>query len=104
MNRAPARTVQLYRNPNNYQEKYIPYCKQKSPAYPRQEPPKDRLRDPACALDRLLSMKALLISRLGGPEVLQIQEMPDPSPAAGQQIVSAQAGGLNFADVMAWPR
>ena len=100
MNRAPARTVQLYRNPNNYQEKYIPYCKQKSPAYPRQEPPKDRLRDPACAVDRLLSMKALLISRLGGPEVLQIQEMPDPSPAAGQQIVSAQAGGLNFADVM----
>jgi len=45
-------------------------------------------------------MKALVISRLGGPEVLQIQEMPDPSPAAGQEIVSAQAGGLNFADVM----
>jgi NADPH:quinone reductase len=45
-------------------------------------------------------MKALVISRLGGPEVLQVQEVPDVSPAAGQELVSAQAGGLNFADVL----
>jgi NADPH:quinone reductase len=52
------------------------------------------------AIGRLLSMKALVISRLGGPEVLQFTQVPDPSPAQGQELVRAQAGGLNFADVM----
>jgi len=45
-------------------------------------------------------MKALVISRLGGPEVLELREVPEPSPAAGQDIVKVEAGGLNFADFM----
>jgi len=45
-------------------------------------------------------MKALVISRLGGPEVLEIQEVPVPQPAPGQDLVRVDAGGLNFADVM----
>jgi len=45
-------------------------------------------------------MKALVISRLGGPEVLEIQEVPVPQPASGQDLVRVEAGGLNFADVM----
>src|SRR5882757_3169343 len=48
----------------------------------------------------LLAMKALVISRLGGPEVLEIQEVPVPQPAPGQDLVRVDAGGLNFADVM----
>jgi|HubBroStandDraft_6_1064221.scaffolds.fasta_scaffold10003_4 hypothetical protein len=49
---------------------------------------------------RLSVMKAIVISRLGGPEVLEVRDMPDPVPSAGQELVRVQAGGLNFADVM----
>jgi NADPH:quinone reductase len=45
-------------------------------------------------------MKAIVISRLGGPEALEIREVPDPVPNAGQELVRVQAGGLNFADFM----
>jgi NADPH:quinone reductase len=45
-------------------------------------------------------MKAIVISRLGGPEVLEVRDMPDPVPGAGQELVEVRAGGLNFADVM----
>ena len=46
------------------------------------------------------SMKAIVISRLGGPEVLELRDVQDPAPAYGQVLVRGQAGGLNFADVM----
>jgi NADPH:quinone reductase len=45
-------------------------------------------------------MKALVISRLGGPEVLEVRDMPDPVPEAGQIPVFVQAGGINFADIL----
>ena len=45
-------------------------------------------------------MKAIVISRLGGPEVLEVRNVPDPVPTAGHVLVRVQAGGLNFADVM----
>jgi NADPH2:quinone reductase len=45
-------------------------------------------------------MKAIVISRLSGPEALEIREVPDPVPNAGQELVRVQAGGLNFADFM----
>jgi len=57
-------------------------------------------REPGCSIDRLLRMKALVISRFGGPEILQVTQMPDPSLALGQELVRAQTGGLNFADLM----
>lgn len=44
-------------------------------------------------------MKALCFDRFGGPEVLEIRELPDPTPAPGHAIVRLQAIGLNFADV-----
>jgi len=47
-------------------------------------------------------MKAIVISRLGGPEVLEVRDVPDPeTSAAGRELVEVQAGGLNFADLMA---
>src|SRR5579872_2128182 len=49
---------------------------------------------------RLLRMKAIVISRLGGPEDLEIRDVPEPKPEQGLEMVRVQAGGLNFADVM----
>src|SRR5437868_9544627 len=45
-------------------------------------------------------MKALVIPRFGGPEVLQLQHMPEPHVAPEQSLVKVEAGGLNFADLM----
>jgi len=49
---------------------------------------------------KLFCMKALVVTRFSGPEALAIQNLPDPSPKAGQTIVRVAAGGLNFADLM----
>jgi NADPH:quinone reductase len=48
----------------------------------------------------LRSMKAIVISRLGGPEGLELRDMPEPASSAGTEFVRVQAGGLNFADFM----
>jgi len=45
-------------------------------------------------------MKALVITRLSGPEALAVQDVAEPAPKAGQTVVRVGAGGLNFADVM----
>src|SRR5579871_4876103 len=45
-------------------------------------------------------MKALVITRFGGPEVLEVQEVAAPTPESGKDIVGVEAGGLNFADTM----
>jgi NADPH:quinone reductase len=44
-------------------------------------------------------MKALCFDRFGGPEVLEIRELPDPAPGPGEVLVRTRAIGLNFADV-----
>ena len=44
-------------------------------------------------------MRAVVVSRTGGPEVLELQERPDPEPAAGQVVVDVEAAGVNFIDV-----
>jgi NADPH:quinone reductase len=45
-------------------------------------------------------VKAIVISRLGGPDVLEMQDVPEPVTSAAEEIVRVRAGGLNFADVM----
>ena len=45
-------------------------------------------------------MKALVITRFGGPEVLELQQVSDAHPAPDQVLVKVEAGGLNFADLM----
>jgi NADPH2:quinone reductase len=44
-------------------------------------------------------VRALVFDRFGGPEVLELREVPDPVPSPGHAIVRTQAIGLNFADV-----
>jgi NADPH:quinone reductase-like Zn-dependent oxidoreductase len=45
-------------------------------------------------------MRQLWIPRPGPPEVLELREAPDPTPAAGQLRVRVEAAGVNFADIM----
>ncbi|HYM46547.1 MAG TPA: zinc-binding dehydrogenase [Solirubrobacteraceae bacterium] len=46
-------------------------------------------------------MRAVVISRHGGPAVLQVHERPDPELGPGQVRIDVAAAGVNFADVMA---
>jgi NADPH:quinone reductase-like Zn-dependent oxidoreductase len=46
-------------------------------------------------------VRALVITKRGGPDVLRIEERPDLSPAPGQVRVAVRAAGVNFADLMA---
>ncbi|MBN9088016.1 MAG: NADP-dependent oxidoreductase [Reyranella sp.] len=43
-------------------------------------------------------MKAAYIEKFGGPEVLKVGDLPDPSPAAGQVVVDVAAASINAAD------
>ncbi len=46
-------------------------------------------------------MRAVWITRVGGPEVLEVRETPEPSPRDGQVRVRVRAAGLNFAELLA---
>jgi len=46
-------------------------------------------------------MKAVVQTGVGGPEVLQVQERPDPPVRAGEARIAVKAAGINFADTMA---
>lgn len=44
-------------------------------------------------------MKAITMSRVGGPEVLEVSTLPEPKPLPGQALVEVSAAGVNFMDV-----
>jgi NADPH2:quinone reductase len=44
-------------------------------------------------------MKAIRIHQSGGPEVLQLEDVPVPQPGPGQALVRVEAIGVNFIDV-----
>jgi NADPH:quinone reductase-like Zn-dependent oxidoreductase len=46
----------------------------------------------------LLLMRAVQITRFGGPEVLEIVDVPEPEAGDGQQLYDVSTAGLNFAD------
>jgi NADPH:quinone reductase len=43
-------------------------------------------------------MKAIRVSNFGSPEVMRLEEVPDPVPEAGQVVVSVKAAGVNPVD------
>ncbi len=44
-------------------------------------------------------MRAILIAKPGGPEVLQIRELPRPVPREGEILIKVEAAGVNRPDV-----
>jgi NADPH2:quinone reductase len=46
-------------------------------------------------------MRAIRIERFGGPEVMDLVELPDPEPGDGNVLVEVARAGVNFADTHA---
>lgn len=43
-------------------------------------------------------MKAIRVSEHGGPEVLKLEEIPEPEPGSGQVLIRVKAAGVNPVD------
>ena len=43
-------------------------------------------------------MRAVQITEFGGPEVLDVVDLPDPVPGPGQQLYDVSTAGINYAD------
>jgi NADPH2:quinone reductase len=44
-------------------------------------------------------MKAIQVKQVGGPEVMEVVELPVPQPKANEAVVELAASGVNFIDV-----
>jgi NADPH2:quinone reductase len=44
-------------------------------------------------------MRAIVVTRPGGPEVLELQEVPDAQPGPGKLLIAVEAAGVNYRDV-----
>ena len=44
-------------------------------------------------------MKAVRVHATGGPEVLQLEDVPTPSPGPGEVLIRVEAAGVNFIDL-----
>ncbi|WP_433325117.1 quinone oxidoreductase family protein [Spirillospora sp. CA-294931] len=45
-------------------------------------------------------MRAIEIKKFGGPEVLEVAEVPEPVGGPGQTLVEVSAAGVNYADLL----
>jgi putative PIG3 family NAD(P)H quinone oxidoreductase len=45
-------------------------------------------------------MKAVVITEFGGPEVLALQDVPDPDPGPGEVLIDVAASAVNRADLL----
>jgi NADPH2:quinone reductase len=43
-------------------------------------------------------VRAVLVREWGGPEVLELADVPEPEPGDGQVLIEVSAAGVNFAD------
>jgi len=52
-----------------------------------------------CCQERIQgSMKAIQVKQVGGPEVMEVVELPVPQPKANEAVVKLSASGVNFVD------
>src|SRR5438874_10364441 len=61
----------------------------------------DRSTGRPIRLSSRAEMRAIWITKHGGPDVLEVRETPDPVPQAGEVRIRVRAAGLNFAELMA---
>jgi len=45
-------------------------------------------------------MRAIVLRETGGPDELEVAEVPDPEPGDGEVVLQVRAAGVNFADVL----
>jgi synaptic vesicle membrane protein VAT-1 len=45
-------------------------------------------------------MRAMVVRRYGPPNVLEVEQLPDPQPKAGEVLIRVKAIGVNFADLL----
>jgi len=50
------------------------------------------------AAPSLTRMRAVQITRFGGPEVMDVVDLPDPTPGDGEQLFDISSAGINDAD------
>ena len=43
-------------------------------------------------------MKAIRVHEFGGPEVMRLEDVPDPTPGPGQVVIRVNAIGVNPVD------
>ena len=53
---------------------------------------------PVRASPGLSRMRAVQITRFGGPEVMDVVDLPDPVPGDGETLFDTSSSGGNFAD------
>lgn len=51
-------------------------------------------------MDSNKSMRAVRIHALTGPSGLRVDEVPEPTPGAGEVLIDVRAAGVNFPDVL----
>jgi NADPH:quinone reductase len=44
-------------------------------------------------------MRAIVVQELGGPEVLRVEQVPEPRPGPGEIAINVEFAGVNFTDV-----
>ena len=44
-------------------------------------------------------MKAIRVHEKGGPEVLELEDLPEPTPGRGEVLIDIEAVGINFTDI-----
>ncbi len=50
------------------------------------------------AAPSLTGMRAVQITRFGGPEVMDVVDLADPTPSDSQELYEVSSAGVNFAD------
>lgn len=48
----------------------------------------------------MMRMRAVVITEPGGPDVLQVHDVPDPMPAEGEVVIAVAATAVNRADLL----
>src|SRR3954466_12455084 len=49
--------------------------------------------------ETVATMQAIRVHQYGGPEAMELEQLPVPMPGPGQALVKVEAAGVNFIDI-----